>query len=82
MGPMTPLMGLMETNQPTALVQVGAKSHKSKIKQHTVVDLSTRPVVSKLKLIRNSNGRHEWLNLVQVSKRGLQNAKDSHKWAQ
>ena len=42
MGPITPLMGLMETNQPTALVQVGPKSHKSKIKQHTVVDVSTR----------------------------------------
>ena len=35
-------MGLMETNQPTALVQVGPKNHKSKIKQHSVVDLSTR----------------------------------------
>ena len=31
----------------------------------------------------SSNGRYEGLNLVvKVSKRGLKNAKDSHKWAQ
>ena len=43
MGPITPLMApMMETNQPTAQVLVGPKSHKSKIKQHTVVDVSTR----------------------------------------
>ena len=46
MGPKPPLMSsILETNKPTptALVQVGPKSHKSKIKQHTVfVDLSTR----------------------------------------
>ena len=38
MGPITPLMeSIMETNQPTALIQVGPKSNKSKIKQHTVL---------------------------------------------
>ena len=38
MAPITPVMeSIMETNQPTALVQVGPKSHKSKIKQHTVL---------------------------------------------
>ena len=43
MGPIMPLMApMMETNQPTAQVLVGPKSHKSKIKQHTVVDVSTR----------------------------------------
>ena len=44
MGPITPLMGLMETNPPTALVQVGPKSLINQIRY---------------KLIRNSNGRYE-----------------------
>ena len=81
MGPITPLMApMMETNQPTALVQVGPKSHKSKIKQHRLVDLSTRPEFSirfqnrdriEVFLIsidqnysESSNGRSEGLNLV------------------
>ena len=98
MGPiMPPMESKMETNQPTALVQVGPKSHKSKIKQHKVVDLSTRleflidfqnrDEIEVFLLTKNysesSNGRSEGLNLVvKVSKRGLKNAKNCHKWAQ
>ena len=83
MGPITPrLVSIMKTSQPTptAIVQVGPNSHESKIKQHTVLDLSTRPEFSirfqnrdriEVFLIsidqnysESSNGRSEGLNLV------------------